>query len=67
MNAIRHYRKLAGLTQVQLAELAGVDQTTISGLECDPDRMPQLDIAVKIAGALGVAIDVVFPVDARAS
>ncbi|MGZ5301950.1 MAG: helix-turn-helix domain-containing protein [Actinomycetota bacterium] len=31
--AIRHYREEAGLTQAQLAELAGLNRTYLSSLE----------------------------------
>ncbi len=51
--AIRIYRELQGLSQVELAEKAGLKQATISGLEHDRVTLG-LDRAKAIARALKV-------------
>jgi transcriptional regulator with XRE-family HTH domain len=50
-------RKKHGLTQVQLAEQAGLSQTYIGELESGKKR-PGTSITVKIADFFGVPIDV---------
>jgi transcriptional regulator with XRE-family HTH domain len=49
-------RKELNLTQAQLAEKAGVTQGAISMIERG-ERVPSLDVLVKIADALGCKID----------
>lgn len=48
-------RHRSGLTQDQLAERAGLDQTTISSLETGRKGSPRFDTVVKLARVLGVA------------
>lgn len=55
MNSIRHYRKLRGLTQVQLAELVGIEQPHMSRLE-NGDEGPPLALFRRVAEALGVPL-----------
>jgi uncharacterized protein len=50
---LRRARRQRRLTQVQLAERAGVSQTAISRLEAG-DRDPLLTTVVRLAKALGV-------------
>lgn len=55
---LRRLRKAAGLTQMQLAQKAGVGNGTIGNYESGGRSKIRLDVAVKIADALGVSIDV---------
>lgn len=49
---IREARKRRGWTQEQLAEKAGVDQSTISDLETGKSATPTFDVVMRVAGAL---------------
>jgi transcriptional regulator with XRE-family HTH domain len=60
--SMRAARDAKGLTQAELAELVGVDQTTISDLECRRNRNPSWRTVKRIADALGVAPETIFPV-----
>jgi len=51
--AIRHYRKEAGLTQGQLAEMAGLNRTYLSDLERGKDT-EQIRRILRILKLLGV-------------
>lgn len=51
---LRRLRVLAGLTQEQLAERAGLSARAVGDLERDGARRPRLDTAVLLAGALGL-------------
>ena len=54
---IAYYRKLKGLTQMQLAELVGVSRTHISNLEApNMDKSISLDRLFDISDALNVPI-----------
>lgn len=64
---LRTARRIKDITQAKLAELAGVDQTTISDLECGRNRNPSLETAVRIARALGVTPEELFPVPESSS
>jgi len=55
-------RKTKGITQTELERLSGVDQTTISDLESGRKRRPSLETAVRIARALGVSPEELFPI-----
>ena len=50
---LRRFRKVAGLSQEELAFRADIHRTQISFIESGK-RMPRLDTLVKLAGALGV-------------
>jgi transcriptional regulator with XRE-family HTH domain len=55
-NALAKCRKQRGLTQKQLADMAGVAQSYVSDLEsgvCTLSRL-SLDVAVRLAAALGI-------------
>ena len=54
-------RQLKGITQTELAELAGVDQTTISDLEIGRNLNPSWETVARIALALGVEPFELFP------
>lgn len=57
-------RRIAGLTQEQLAERAGVDSALISRLERGgARRRPSYEAIVRIARALNIAPDELFPVE----
>lgn len=62
MNALRQRRLELNLTQEELAAKADVDQATVSGLERDDSRRPMFDVAVRLARALMVAPEELFPV-----
>jgi transcriptional regulator with XRE-family HTH domain len=49
-------RKRIGLTQDQLADRSGVDQTTISSLELGK-KSPRFDTVLKLARVLGLPPD----------
>ena len=50
---IREARERLGLTQQQLADRVGVDQSTVSGWERDDKRRPARDLMPSVARALG--------------
>ncbi|HSZ70830.1 MAG TPA: helix-turn-helix domain-containing protein [Solirubrobacteraceae bacterium] len=54
-DAIRHYRTAAGLTQAQLAELAGLQRSYLSELETGKET-EQLKRILRILRQLGVRI-----------
>jgi len=56
-NAIRHYRKQAGLSQEQLAELAGLHRSYLSGLESGKET-EQLRRILRVLRQLGIRITV---------
>jgi DNA-binding XRE family transcriptional regulator len=64
MNDLRRIRRRSRLTQEELARLAGTDQATVSYLESGRTR-PMWETAYRIARALKVRPEVVFPVEAR--
>jgi transcriptional regulator with XRE-family HTH domain len=59
---LRTARRLARLTQPELAERSGVSQTTISGLERGTNKKPTWESVVRIAKALGVEPHEIFEV-----
>lgn len=56
---LRAARKGAGLSQVQLAERAGVPQSNISRFE--QGKQPFVDDAVRLARALDTTVESLFP------
>lgn len=59
-NRIKELRHAAGeMTQQQLAERVGVTRQTINAIEGDK-YSPSLEVAFRIAAALGVTLDAVF-------
>jgi transcriptional regulator with XRE-family HTH domain len=52
---VRALRQAAGLSQAQLAEAAGIGLPTLKDYEGDR-RSPSLEIAQKVAAALGVKV-----------
>lgn len=50
---IKHYRKLSGMTQSELAERSGIHPVTIRKYETNK-LIPKTEQIIKIANALGV-------------
>jgi transcriptional regulator with XRE-family HTH domain len=59
---VRELREAKGLTQVALAEQAGTHFTTVSKVE-KGERNASLQLALKLADALGVALTKLVPAD----
>jgi transcriptional regulator with XRE-family HTH domain len=59
MNEIRHLRRLAGVTQSRLAELAGTSQPTIAAYESG-SKVPNLRTLRRLARALGLEVRLQF-------
>lgn len=53
---IRRFRQEQKLTQTELAHNAGIGQSTLHYIE-EGKRRPRIDIAQKIAQALGVTVE----------
>ena len=58
-NRIRELRAPAGLTQQDLADRVGVSRQTINAIETSK-YSPSLEVAFRIARALGTPLDTVF-------
>jgi putative transcriptional regulator len=58
-NRLREIRSERGLTQLQLAELAGVSRKTINTVE-NGIFVPSTLLALKLAKVLGLAVEQVF-------
>jgi transcriptional regulator with XRE-family HTH domain len=54
---LRKYRELKGLSQHDLATLAGVTQSLISHLELGNKRNPSLRVVIRLSDHLGVSVD----------
>lgn len=59
-NTIKEHRKAAGLTQLQLAELAGVGKTSVFDIEKGKETV-QLDTLRKILTVLNIKIQLISP------
>lgn len=57
---LRQLRQAAGLTQLQLAERAGVADATVSRIERGRIASPSMDFAEALADALGVPVVELF-------
>ena len=53
---IRKYRKMAGMTQDQLAEKAGLSTNYLGGVERG-EKTPSLETFIDIVNALGISAD----------
>ena len=60
-NAVRHHRRLSGLSQAQLAKLAGVGKTVIFDLEHGKETV-QFDTLKKVLAALNIRFVLQSPV-----
>lgn len=58
-NRIRENRERLGITQHELAEQSGVPRSTIAEIE-EGIRTPGVDVAIKLADALGVQVEDLF-------
>ena len=58
---IREHRKIAGLSQLQLAELAGVGKTVVFDVEKGKETI-QLDTLRKILAALNIKVQLTSPI-----
>ena len=56
---LRNARTKANLTQQQLAEVIGVQQSTLSGYE-NKNHLPAEDILVKLGDTMNVSLDYLF-------
>ncbi|HEY5611349.1 MAG TPA: helix-turn-helix transcriptional regulator [Thermoanaerobaculia bacterium] len=63
-NTLKVQRAIRDLTQADLAVLAGATRRTINAIEAGR-MVPSVVLALKIARALGVAVETVFTLDAR--
>lgn len=61
--AIRQARRLAGMTQAELAQKSGVSRAIINGLETGRCVVTKTDTLAKLASALGVTVDALFFAD----
>ena len=61
---LKKYRRIAGLTQEQLAEKAGVDASIISRLERGTRRRASYDSIVRLARALNLEPEELVSADA---
>jgi len=59
-NTIREHRKVAGLSQLQLAELAGVGKTVVFDIEKGKETI-QLDTLRKILAVLNITAKLTSP------
>jgi putative transcriptional regulator len=59
LNHVKQTRKMMGLTQKELAELASVGRVTISNIETER-YIPGVDTALKIARALERTVEELF-------
>lgn len=59
---LRKIRKEKGLTQVELASIAGVDATVISRIESGVIARPAWETVARLSKALGVSPEKIFPV-----
>lgn len=57
---VRYFRKQSGLTQQQLAQLAGVGKTVVYDLEQGKETI-QLNTLIKILDVLNIQIDLKTP------
>ena len=63
MNPVRAARTRLGLTQEGLAEKVGVTQVTISDIESGRTSSPSYGLVVRLAKALKVKPDALFPIE----
>ena len=61
-NRIRESRRRVGISQKQLAMLAGIPITTLSDVERGL-HIPGVDVALRIADALGCSVESLFKLE----
>lgn len=57
---IRYHRKIAGLSQIQLAELAGIGKTSVFDIEKGKESV-QLNTLFSIMNVLNISIELQSP------
>jgi len=65
-NKLRYYRRLLDWTQTQLSNSTGIGQVNISRYERGTRRISEA-LKIKIASALGLPEDLIFPEDTDSS
>lgn len=66
--ALKEFREAAGLSQLKLDKLAGLDAGTVHKIEAGSNRNPTINVVAKIVSALrrqglaGVTAEMLFPV-----
>jgi DNA-binding XRE family transcriptional regulator len=63
-NRIAEHRERKGLTQEAVAREAGIGLRSFQAIE-GGTQQPKIKTAVAIAAALGVRLDILFPVDGQ--
>jgi putative transcriptional regulator len=63
VNTLKVHRAMKDLTQAELAELAGITRVSVNAIE-GGRMVPSVLLALKLAGALGVAVDELFRISA---
>lgn len=63
MSKLLEVRAAKRLTQEQLEQMSGVNQTTISAIETGKNRNPSWETVAKLAKALAVTPDELFPIE----
>ena len=61
---IRYHRKVAGLSRVQLAELAGIGKTSVFDIENGKESV-QLNTLFSIMKALNISVELQSPLMAK--
>lgn len=61
-NSVREHREQRGLTQKQLADVAGVSRQTINSIETGR-YTPSLPLALRLARQFGVTVEELFDDD----
>ena len=63
-NIVRHHRRLSGLSQAELAKLAGVGKTVVFDIEHGKESV-QLDTLKKVLSALNIKLILQSPIIER--
>jgi putative transcriptional regulator len=61
-NTLKVQRAMRDLTQADLAAIAGVTRKSVNAIETGR-MVPSILLALKLARALGVSVDVIFSLD----
>ncbi len=64
-NRIREFRETKGWTQLQLANVTGLSRKTINTVE-NGVFVPSVIVALKLAAALGVSVEILFSLSTEA-
>jgi putative transcriptional regulator len=65
-NTLKVHRAIRNLTQAELADLAGITRASVNAIE-GGRMIPSILLALKLATALGVAVDEIFRLSERKS